>query len=91
MFNLENLIGPLYQFSILKPGGLFFLFLSRTEGEWAGGSHSYKVTKALYCQGTEIKNILERQKAELEIGGKKSEGAMKRKRKVGGGLLPGEL
>ena len=53
----KTLVRPLYHFSILQPAGLFFLFLTRTEGEWAGELHSYKVTKALYCQGTKIKNI----------------------------------
>ena len=92
MFNLENLIGPLYQFSILKPGGLFFLFLPRTEGEWAGGSHSYKVTKALYCQGTEIKNIFGKTKGWIRNWWREVWGGNEKKKKGGGGgLLPGEL
>lgn len=51
------------------------------------------MTEGLYPQGTELKNILERQKAELEIGGEKFKGTMKREKKKkkgwGGYCSPG--
>lgn len=49
--------GTLCPFPILKPEGLFSLYLTRTKGEEAKELQSYKMTKALGCQEKEIKVI----------------------------------